>query len=121
MTTPRSQGHAVDVLATPASQLYANLHPVLLLSLLVFGFRSLVNDPVSTLLAFAPTLALLQAAYCVICLPNSNTPAAAVASRPGQKKKAAKPAQDLAGKLVVCILPLRTVGSICALLTPVLP
>ena len=90
----------IDILQTQVSLLYANLHPVLLLSILVFSFNTLVDDPVNTLLGLAPTLAVIQALYCVLCLPSTGqTPAPT--PKPGQKKKAVKPAQDVWAKVVV--------------------
>ena len=90
----------VDILPAQLSLLYANLHPILLLSILFFSFRTLVDDPVNTLLGLAPTVAIIQALYCVICLPSTGqTPAPTL--KPGQKKKAAKPAQDVWAKVVV--------------------
>lgn len=99
-TTP-SPLKPIDLLQNPASQLYANLHPILLISILLFSFKTLVQNPVGTLLGLAPTVTILQALYCVLCLPSSGqTPAAT--SKPGQKKKPAKPAQDVWAKVVVC-------------------
>ncbi|KAK3722546.1 Glycosylphosphatidylinositol (GPI) anchor assembly protein [Vermiconidia calcicola] len=95
----------VEILQNQASQFYANLHPVLLLSILLVSFRSLVQDPVSTLLGLAPTIAVVQAVYCVLCLPSTGQPAASP-PKPGQKKKAAKPAQDLWAKAVPAFLSL---------------
>lgn len=90
----------IDIVQTQFSLLYANLHPVLLLSILLFGFRTLVEDPVNTLLGLAPTITILQAVYCVLCLPSTGqTPAPT--PKPGQKKKAAKPVQDVWAKVVV--------------------
>ena len=91
----------VDILQTQFSQVYANLHPILLLSLLLVSFRTLVADPVNTLLGLAPTLAILQAIYCILCLPSTGQ-APPTALKPGQKKKAAKPVQDIWARLVVC-------------------
>jgi hypothetical protein len=91
----------IEVLTTPESRFYANLHPILLLAIFIAAFRSLVADPINTLLGLAPTVAILQAAYCILCLPSSGNPAPAP-PKPGQKKKKpAKPTQDLAAKIVV--------------------
>ena len=99
-TAPIPSSKPVDILQSQLSLLYANLHPILLLSILLVSFRSLVEDPVNTLLGLAPTVAILQALYCVLCLPSTGqTPAPA--PKPGQKKKAAKPAQDIWAKIVV--------------------
>ena len=99
-TAPIPSSKPVDILQTQLSLLYANLHPILLLSILLFSFRSLVEDPVNTLLGLAPTVAIVQALYCVLCLPSTGQ-IPAPAPKPGQKKKAAKPAQDIWAKVVV--------------------
>ena len=90
----------IDILSSQYSLLYANLQPVLLLSIVLVSFKSLVNDPVSTLLGLAAPIAILQALYCVVCLPSAGqTPPAPL--KPGQKKKAVKPGQDVWAKVVV--------------------
>ncbi len=90
----------VEILQEQYSLIYANLHPVFLLSILLVNFRSLIQDPVVTLLGLAPTVTILQAIYCVLCLPSAGQVPFA-APKPGQKKKAAKPAQDIWAKIVV--------------------
>ncbi|KAK4506707.1 hypothetical protein PRZ48_000440 [Zasmidium cellare] len=93
----------VDILQNQASLLFANLHPVLLLSVVPISFKSLVNDPVNTLLGLAPTVALVQAIYCIVCLPSTGqTPPPA--HKPGQKKKSGKPVQDIWAKVVPALL-----------------
>lgn len=92
----------VALLQDQASLLVRNLQPILLLSLLPVFFTRLVQDPASILLALAPTVALVQAAYCVCCLPSTGQSVTPAALKPGQKKKAAKPAQDWGARLVVC-------------------
>lgn len=99
---PQKSIKHVDILQSQYSYLFANLHPVLLLSLVPFSFKSLVNDPVNTLLGLAPTVALVQAIYCIVCLPSTGqTPPPA--HKPGQKKKSGKPVQDIWAKVVVCL------------------
>lgn len=92
----------VVVLQDQVSLLVRNLQPILLVSLLPVFFTRLVQDPASTLLALAPTVALVQAIYCVCCLPSTGQSVTPAVLKPGQKKKAAKPAQDLGARLVVC-------------------
>lgn len=87
----------IEILPSPSSQLFSNLHPILLLGTLLFNFKTLVNDPVNTLLGLAPTIALLQAFYCILCLPPPGSQAKGSA-----KKKGAKASSDLAGRIVVC-------------------
>lgn len=91
----------IDVLQTQSSLFYSNLHPILLLSPLLFSFRSLVHDPVTTLLGLAPTIAFLQALYCILCLPSPGPNGPTTTPKPGQKKKPAKTGQDIWGKIVV--------------------
>lgn len=104
---PSPPSKPIDILPTQLSQLYANLHPILLLSILIFSFPSLVRDPINTLLGIAPTTTILQAFYCVLCLPSSNqaAPGSSTTTRPGQKKKPVKPAQDVWAKTVVRYIP----------------
>lgn len=97
---PQKPLKPVDILQNQPSILFANLHTVLLLSLVPISFRSLVNDPVNTLLGLAPTVAIVQAIYCIVCLPSTGqTPPPA--HKPGQKKKSGKPVQDIWAKVVV--------------------
>ena len=98
---PIPPAKAIDVLQNQYALLYANLHPVLLLSILFFSFRTLVEDPVNTLLGLAPTIAIIQAVYCVLSLPpKGQTPTST--PKPGQKKKSQRAAQDIWAKIVVC-------------------
>ena len=90
----------VDILQTQPSLLYGNVQPVLLLSILALSFKTLVQDPVNTLLRLVPVITVLQALYCVLCLPSTDQ-APATAPKPGQKKKSAKPGQDVWARLVV--------------------
>lgn len=104
---PQKPVKHVDILQSQYSHLFANLHPVLLLSLVPFSFKSLVNDPVNTLLGLAPTVALVQAIYCIVCLPSTGqTPPPA--HKPGQKKKIGKPVQDIWANVVVRLRTLPT-------------
>lgn len=93
----------VALLQDQVSLLVRNLQPILLVSLLPVFFGRLVQDPSSTLLALAPTVALVQAVYCVCCLPSTGQSVTATSTKPGQKKKTGKPAQDFGARLVVGI------------------
>jgi hypothetical protein len=99
--SPSAPSKPIEIFQTQPSQLIANLHPILLLSVLIFSFKSLVNDPVNTLIGIAPTIALVQAIYCVVCLPSTGQ-APPPPLKPGQKRKAASFTQDLGAKVVVC-------------------
>ena len=87
----------LTLLPDATAQLYANLHPILLLSILVVTFPSLVADPVPALLGLAPTTATLQLLYCVLCLPLPASPV----PKPGQKKKPPRGGQDVWARVVV--------------------
>ncbi|KAH9826193.1 Glycosylphosphatidylinositol anchor biosynthesis protein 11 [Teratosphaeria destructans] len=91
----------IDILPNQIATLYANLHPVLLLSIVLVNFRLLVQDPVSTLAAVAPITGLLQAVYCVLCLPSTGQ---APPPKPGQKKKTTKNGQDVWARIVPAFL-----------------
>ncbi|RMY75969.1 hypothetical protein D0863_02257 [Hortaea werneckii] len=95
----------VEILSSQTSQLYSNLHPILLSSILAFSFKTLVHDPVNTLLGLAPTIAILQALYCVICLPSTGQTPPPV-RKPGEKKKPQKAGQDIWAKIVPAFLSL---------------
>lgn len=94
----------VVVLQDQASLLVRNLQPIFLLSILPVFFGRLVQDPASTLLALAPTIAIVQAVYCVCCFPSTGQNIPSTSPKPGQKKKTGK--QDLGARLVVGIASL---------------
>lgn len=96
-----------DLLPTSTSLLYANLHPILLLSILAFTFPAVVADPVPALLGLAPTTALLQGLYCVLCLPSTGQSPPEEKRKGGEKRKAGKAAgsQDVWAKVVVRSFP----------------
>lgn len=104
MGTESLPSKPVELLQNQYAPLYTHVHPVLLLSLVSFSFGHLVQDPISTLLAAVPIVALLQAIYCVVCLPSTGHRTAAP-PKPGQKKKAVKPGQDIWSKIVVLPMP----------------
>ncbi|KAL1856350.1 hypothetical protein VTK73DRAFT_8307 [Phialemonium thermophilum] len=83
--------HPVRINPSPAARAARHIHPVLLLSLFVYGFRSLVADPVSWMWRSLPVLIAIQAVYAVVCLPvaGSQSAKAAKKTRPGEKKNSA--------------------------------
>jgi phosphatidylinositol glycan class F len=100
-TQPTTQAIAIN--ASPISQTFRHLHPLLVLGLFAARFGALVADPVPALARTLAPLAAAQAAYCVICLPpvaSSTDPADAAAPK---KKPARKAAKDLglAGRISV--------------------
>ncbi|KJY01193.1 gpi-anchor biosynthesis protein (pig-f) [Zymoseptoria brevis] len=103
MAAEETDSKPVALLQDQTSQLVANLHPILLASLLPVFFGRLVGDPVNTLLALAPTIAIIQAVYCVFCLPVNSQAPPPPKSKPGQKKLP-KPVPDLGSKLVPAFL-----------------
>ncbi|KAI9742308.1 MAG: Glycosylphosphatidylinositol (GPI) anchor assembly protein [Claussenomyces sp. TS43310] len=75
----------IEVLPTDLARIFTHLHPVLLLSAYYLRFPSLVADPVLTLATGLIPLAIVQTAYCIICLPFAgSTPRAA---KKAQKSK----------------------------------
>lgn len=90
----------VDILQDQSSQLYANVHPALLVLFLLATFPTLVKDPVSTLSGLALFVAVLQALYCVLCLPYSGN-APTTPHKPGQKRKPTRSGQETWARIVV--------------------
>jgi phosphatidylinositol glycan class F len=99
MAVDETEIKPVTLLQSQMSLLVSNLQPILLGSLLPVFFGSLVRDPVNTLIALIPTVAIIQAVYCVFCLPSSGQPAP-TKLKPGQKSQSKQKA-DLGAKLVV--------------------
>lgn len=64
---------AIPVLPTSLAQIYAVLHPAILLTLLAWRFPSLTADPVGELLSDLPLLAVLQVVFVMICLPPAGS------------------------------------------------
>ncbi|KAJ4295032.1 Glycosylphosphatidylinositol (GPI) anchor assembly protein [Kalmusia sp. IMI 367209] len=91
-TKPRPPASPIDTLNNDAAHLYTHLHPILVLSLYAYQFRSIVADPIPGLTTTLIPLSILQIAYVAICLPptgGSGSPAAQADRRkPGEKKKA---------------------------------
>ncbi|KAF2200364.1 hypothetical protein GQ43DRAFT_77180 [Delitschia confertaspora ATCC 74209] len=99
----------IDVLHKDTAKLYTHIHPILLLSLYVFQFKSIVADPVPALVNTLIALGVLQIAYVSICLPptgGSATPAPV--ARAGGKKKTApgKLESGIQGKIIPAFLSL---------------
>ncbi|KAK1071782.1 Glycosylphosphatidylinositol (GPI) anchor assembly protein [Friedmanniomyces endolithicus] len=104
--TAQRPGRPIDLLQTQPSFFFANLQPILLLGTVLLSFRSLVADPVNILLALASTTAIVQALYCVICLPSTGDTATPI-TKPGQKKKTPKTQrQDIWAKVIPVFLSL---------------
>jgi phosphatidylinositol glycan class F len=99
MAVDETEVKPVALLQNQMSLLVSNLQPILLGSLLPVFFGSLVRDPVNTLIALVPTVAIIQAVYCVFCLPSSGHPAP-TKLKPGQKSQS-KQKTDLGAQLVV--------------------
>lgn len=79
-TTPASAAAAasepklqsVNLLDSPLPKAYTHIHPVLVLTVLYASFSSLVADPVTSLAYLLIPLAVLQTAFCILCVPPSN-------------------------------------------------
>ncbi|KAI2625814.1 GPI biosynthesis protein Pig-F [Hypoxylon sp. NC1633] len=80
---------AVRIIDSPQAQVIRHLHPVLLLSFFLIRFNALVADPVSTMSSSVPVVAIIQAAYAILCLPAAGSQMVKPVKklRPGEKKK----------------------------------
>lgn len=94
----------IEPLKNDAAQIYTHVHPVVVLSLYVFSFKSIVADPVPALLNILAPLAVLQIAYVAICLPPTGETPKVKKTKPGEKKKQAsgKLESGVNGTIVVC-------------------
>ncbi|KAL4903864.1 hypothetical protein BDW74DRAFT_155527 [Aspergillus multicolor] len=70
---PKPSQPPVQILPTQFARVYALAHPALLLSLIVYRFSSVVENPVAELLGDIPYLVGLQAVYVMGCLPPAGS------------------------------------------------
>ncbi|KAK7722141.1 Glycosylphosphatidylinositol (GPI) anchor assembly protein [Diaporthe eres] len=81
--------HPVHLSSTAASQAARHVLPVVVASLFLASFKYLVADPVPTMTASLPVVALLQVAYAFLCLPAAGSGSPKNRKhKPGDKKKA---------------------------------
>ncbi|KFY45765.1 hypothetical protein V494_00779, partial [Pseudogymnoascus sp. VKM F-4513 (FW-928)] len=78
---------AIYKLNNPLSSVYTHVHTPLLLSTVFFSLPALVADPLTSLTYGAGALALIQSAYCAICLQPA---LGGTATRKKKKKPKAK-------------------------------
>ena len=97
-----------QLLSTPLAQTYKHLHPALVLLTYLSRFSATVQDPVSSLTQLLFPLAILQAAFCGICLPPSSGEASAssagssgVSNSQSSRKKAPKQSSSTNGHSVL--------------------
>ncbi|OIW28535.1 hypothetical protein CONLIGDRAFT_681489 [Coniochaeta ligniaria NRRL 30616] len=83
----QTQLHPTQTLPTPAAQTARHALPALQAALFIFCFRSLVANPVSTMWSTLPFVALIQAAYALVCLPVAGSSRPSRKPRPGEKRK----------------------------------
>lgn len=101
--TPEPKPQPVDLLTTPAARLYNQVHPALVLSIYFGSFSFTVTDPVTSLVYLLVPLAILQAAFCGVCVPpSSSDTTVGKASQPQRKKKSGSRYAELSSRLVVC-------------------
>ena len=103
---PPPSAAPTEALNNDTARLYTHVHPILVLSLYAYGFRSLVADPVSTLLNTLAPLAALQIIFVVVCLPPTGGTPTIRKQKPGEKKTRVpgKLESGLNVKIVVCLL-----------------
>lgn len=102
--TEPPQLQPVHLHATAASQAGRHVFPVAIAALFLASFGHLVADPVPTMWASLPVVALLQVVYAALCLPMAGSGAAGGKSkkpRPGDKKKAG----DVSGPSFIIVRP----------------
>lgn len=104
---PRPPATPIDLLNNDTARLYTHIHPMLVLSLYAYKFRSIVEDPVPALTSTLIPLSILQIVYVAICLPPTGGSGSAAAQlekrKPGEKKKPApgKLESGVNGKIIV--------------------
>lgn len=82
------QLHPVHLNSTAASQAARHVLPVVVASLFLASFKHLVADPVPTMTASLPVVALLQVLYAFLCLPAAGSGSPRNRKhKPGEKKK----------------------------------
>ncbi|KAF2468922.1 uncharacterized protein BDR25DRAFT_344134 [Lindgomyces ingoldianus] len=100
----------IEHLSNDTAKLYTHIHPILILSLYAFQFKSIVADPVPALLNTLVPLGILQITYVAVCLPpiGSDVAPAAEKRKPGEKKKIApgKLVSGLNGKIIPAFISL---------------
>lgn len=98
-------------LSTAAANTLRHVHPVLLLSLLLFRFKALVEGPTSEMTKALPVVAVIQVAYVLVCLPaTGSNQATKKKPKLGEKKK--KEEKDVSGVLTAIFSLLLTVITI---------
>lgn len=104
----RIAASTIDILNNDTAHIYSHIHPILVLSLYAFQFKSIVADPVPALLNTLIPLSILQIAYVSICLPATGASSAPPVVKPGVKKKpsASKLESSIQGKIVPAFLSL---------------
>lgn len=95
MAMPQSKHTAksslpIELLPTPLSKLVSSAHPALLLTSLYMRFTALVSDPTETLLSGLLPLAVLQGAWCLVCLPAVGSAGGGSGGGSGKGKKGGK-------------------------------
>lgn len=76
----------IEPLHNDTARLYTHVHPILVLSLFAYSFRSFVADPVPALLSTLPLLAVLQIVFVVVSLPPTGGTPTIKKQKPGEKK-----------------------------------
>jgi phosphatidylinositol glycan class F len=83
----QSQLQPTHILSTPTAQAARHALPALQAALFIYRFKDLVADPVPTMWSTLPLVAIIQAAYALLCLPVAGSAKPSRKPRPGEKKK----------------------------------
>lgn len=93
----------IEVLDSDFARLYANFHPLLVLTIYAIRFNAIVAEPVRALTVLLAPVGLLQFIYVVVCLPptGSSTTSASKSPKGTRGKKATGKGDGSSGRAVV--------------------
>ncbi|KAI9754952.1 MAG: hypothetical protein M4579_004488 [Chaenotheca gracillima] len=80
----------IDLLHSEAARVFTHVHSVLILSLCYLRFDSLVEDPVSSLVASLLPLVVIQLSYVITCLPATSSSNVGGAGNAASSNKSSK-------------------------------
>src|ERR1700761_606297 len=67
----------IAILQSDQASLYSHVHPLFVVSSFILRFKSIIEDPISSLTSLLLPLSIAQVLYAVSCLPPVGHPAAA--------------------------------------------
>jgi GPI biosynthesis protein family Pig-F len=101
LAEPSKALQPIATLQSHQAWLYSHVHPLFVISSFLLRFKSIIQDPVSTLTALLLPLGITQVLYVIACLPPVGRPASALHAKgnTGRKKNgggsaSARPSED---------------------------